>query len=58
MCNTCSNPIILGNHIKKQLIRSSSSVAANYRASCLTKTKKSSISKISIVIEEVDKSYF
>lgn len=50
--------IYFGNHIKGQLIRASTSVAANYRATCLTQTKKSFISKISIVIEEVDESNF
>ena len=48
----------LGNHIKGQLIRASTSVAANYRATCLAQTKKSFISKISIVVEEVDESNF
>lgn len=48
----------LGNHIKKQLIRCSTSVAANYRATCIAQSKKSFISKISIVIEEVDESHF
>lgn len=48
----------LGNHIKGQLVRSSTSVAANYRATCLAQTKKSFISKMSIVIEEVDESNF
>lgn len=48
----------LGNHIKGQLIRCSTSVAANYRATCLAQTKRSFISKISIVIEEVDESNF
>lgn len=48
----------LGNHIKNQLIRCSTSVAANYRATCLAQSKPSFISKISIVIEEVDESNF
>lgn len=48
----------LGNHIKKQLIRCSTSVAANYRATSIAQSKKSFISKISIVIEEVDESHF
>jgi len=39
----------LGNHIKGQLIRSSTSVAANSRAVCLAQSKASFISKISIV---------
>lgn len=29
----------LGNHIERQLIRCSTSVAANYRAACLSQTK-------------------
>ena len=48
----------LGNHIRGQLIRCSTSVAANYRAACLAQSKAGFISKISIVIEEVDESYF
>ena len=50
--------IPLGNHIRGQLIRCSTSVAANYRAACLAQSKAGFISKISIVIEEVDESYF
>jgi len=49
---------VLGNHIKKQLIRCSTSVAANYRATLLAQTKAAFISKISIVIEEADESEF
>ncbi|MEQ8578405.1 MAG: four helix bundle protein [Balneola sp.] len=41
----------LGNHIKGQLIRCSTSVAANYRATCVAQSKRAFISKISIVIE-------
>ncbi|MHB1688936.1 MAG: four helix bundle protein [Ignavibacteriaceae bacterium] len=48
----------LGNHLKGQLIRCSTSVAANYRATCLAKSKASFVSKISIVIEEADESEF
>ena len=48
----------LCNHIKGQLIRCSTSVAANYRAACLGQSKASFISKISIVIEEADESEF
>jgi len=50
--------IFLGNHIKGQLIRCSTSVAANYRATCIAQSKKSFIAKISIVIEEVDEANF
>jgi len=48
----------LANHIKKQLIRCSTSVAANYRATCIAQSKPSFIAKISIVVEEVDESNF
>jgi four helix bundle protein len=48
----------LGNHIKRQLIRCSTSVAANYRATLLAQTKASFISKLSVVIEEADESEF
>jgi four helix bundle protein len=48
----------LGNHIKGQLIRCSTSVASNYRAVCLAQSKAAFISKISIVIEEADESEF
>lgn len=48
----------LGNHIKGQLIRSSTSVACNYRATCLAQSRASFISKISIVIEEADESEY
>jgi four helix bundle protein len=48
----------LGNHIKGQLIRCSTSVASNYRAACIAQSKPSFISKLSIVLEEVDESHF
>ena len=48
----------LGNHIKGQLIRCSTSVASNYRAVCVAQSKGSFISKLSIVIEEADETYF
>ena len=48
----------LGNHVRNQLIRCSTSVAANYRAALLAQTKAAFISKISIVIEEADESEF
>ena len=44
----------LENHIKGQIIRCSTSVAANYRAVCIVQSKKSFIAKLGIVIEEVD----
>lgn len=45
---------VLGN----QLIRSGTSVAANYRAACRARTKAEFVSKIGIVIEEADESVF
>jgi four helix bundle protein len=49
---------VLGNHIRGQLIRCSTSVAANYRAVCVAQSKMSFASKLSIVIEEIDESCF
>jgi four helix bundle protein len=49
---------ILGRHIGGQLIRSSTSVPANYRAACIAISKKSFVAKISISIEEADESLF
>lgn len=49
---------LLGNHLKGQLIRCSTSVVANYRAACHGQTKAAFIHKISIVIEEADESEF
>ena len=48
----------LGSHIAGQLIRCSTSVAANYRAACLAQSKASFVSKLSIVLEEIDESAF
>ena len=49
---------ILGSHLAKQLIRCSTSVAANYRSACLAQSKASFIAKVSIVLEEADESAF
>jgi four helix bundle protein len=48
----------LGKHIRGQLIKCSTSVAANYRATCLSQSKASFIAKISIVLEETDETAF
>jgi four helix bundle protein len=48
----------LGEHLKGQVIRCSTSVAANYRAACLSQSKASFIAKISIVLEETDEAAF
>lgn len=47
-----------GNHVADQLMRCSSSVAANYRAACLAQSKAAFVAKLSIVIEEVDEAAF
>jgi len=49
---------VLSDHIRKQLIRCSTSVSANYRATLLAQSKAAFIAKISIVIEESDESDF
>ncbi len=48
----------LGKHIKSQLVRCSTSVAANYRAAVLAQSTASFTSKLSIVLEEIDESVF
>jgi four helix bundle protein len=48
----------LDNHIKGQLIRCSSSVAANYGAACHAISKAAFVSKLRIVIEEAGESEF
>jgi len=48
----------LGSHIEGQLIRCSTSVAANYRAAVVAQSSASFTAKLSIVIEEVDESNF
>jgi len=48
----------LGKHIRGQVIRCSTSIAANYRATCLAQSKAGFIAKISIVLEETDESAF
>ena len=44
--------------IGKQIIKSGTSVAANYRAVCRSKSDKDFISKIGTVIEEADETIF
>jgi four helix bundle protein len=48
----------LGNHVRGQLIRCSTSVASNYRASCLAQSKAHFAAKLSVVAEEADESAF
>ena len=42
----------------KQLLRSGSSVAANYRAACRSRSKQEFYSKLCIVVEESDETLF
>lgn len=44
--------------ISKQLLQSSTSVAANFRAACRGRSKAEFYSKICIVVEEADESQF
>ena len=44
--------------IGRQLLRSSSSVGANYRAACRARSKAEFHSKLSTVVEEADESIF
>jgi len=44
--------------IGRQLLRSGTSVAANYRAACRARSKAEFISKIGVVVEEADESVF
>ena len=47
-----------GRHVGSQLLRCSTSVAANYRAACRARSRKEFIAKIGIVLEEADESQF
>lgn len=44
--------------ISAQLLRSSSSVASNYRAACRSRSRAEFFSKMSIVVEEADETLF
>lgn len=44
--------------IGRQLIRSSTSTAANYRAACIARSEKEFFAKLSIVVEEADETLF
>jgi four helix bundle protein len=49
---------IQGRAIANQIIRSATSVAANYRAACRARSRAEFIAKIGIVEEEADESCF
>jgi four helix bundle protein len=43
-------------HVAQQLVRASSSVAANYRASCLARSPREWLARLGVVREEADES--
>lgn len=49
---------ISGRTIANQLVRSGTSVGANYRASCRSRSDKEFVSKMNIVLEEADECCF
>ena len=49
---------ILGRTIANQIIRSGTSVAANYRAACRARSKSEFAAKLGIVVEEADETAF
>ena len=49
---------IRGRAVASQLIRSGTSVAANYRAACRARSKPEFIAKLGVVEEEADESAF
>lgn len=49
---------VQGNAISRQLMRSGTSVAANYRAACRARSKQEFIAKLGTVEEEADESAF
>jgi four helix bundle protein len=48
----------VGRAIGNQLVRCETSVGANYRSACRGRSKADFISKLGIVVEEADESYF
>lgn len=55
LCDALPNTKI-GRHVEGQLIRCSTSVAANYRAALLAQSRAAFVAKLSIVIKEADES--
>ena len=47
-----------GNVIASQLMRSATSVGANYRAVCRARSKRDFVSKLGITLEETDESIY
>ncbi len=51
-------PTIAGKNIGNQIIRSGTSVAANYRAACRARSKAEFTAKLGTVVEEADETAF
>ena len=49
---------ISGRAVSNQIVRSGTSVGANYRAVCRARSDKEFIAKVGVVIEEVDETLF
>jgi four helix bundle protein len=49
---------IVANVIGKQILRSATSVGANYRAACRRRSTDAMIAKLDIVLEEADETLF
>ena len=49
---------VAGYVIARQLMRAATSVAANYRAACRSRSRNDFLSRISVVAEEADESQF
>ncbi|MEZ4691676.1 MAG: four helix bundle protein [Ignavibacteria bacterium] len=49
---------MIGKVLGNQLIRSATSVGANYRAACRSRSKQEFVSRIKVVEEEADESLF
>jgi four helix bundle protein len=47
-----------GRIIGRQLLRSGTSVAANYRAACRARSRAEFVAKLGIVVEEIDETVF
>ena len=48
----------IGDVIGRQILRSATSVGANYRAACRSRSKAEFITKINIVLEEADETLY
>ena len=51
-------PSISTNAIARQIVRSGTSPAANYRAACLAKSEKDFVNKLKMVEEELDETVY